>query len=129
MRIGIALCVLALAGGEAGGQTLGGAVPSGINGGFQAGLNGGIASGFQSGLGSNEGSGRAQTGRRGLTDVTCAPTQMDYNHTGCRPVREMGLEGGGMSLYDMSVQAMGPLQGLTLQGLTLEMGAGPAGPQ
>ena len=62
----------------------------------------------------------------GFTVGACALTQLDRNHSGCRPIRE--FLSGGSSTYDLSIQAMGPLGGLTLEGVTLSPGAGPASP-
>lgn len=127
MRMILGLFLVVLASGPVAAQSLDGSLSSQLNGGIASGLNGGIASGLAATLGSTQmGSTRAITGRRELEHGGCAPSQFDLNHTGCRPIREFGL--GSISSYDLSIQAMGPLQDVTLQGLTLDLGAGPARP-
>lgn len=131
MRIALGLCFAILSAGCGMAQSLDGSLSSQLNGGIASGLNGGISSGLASTLGSTQqGSTRAITGRRGLDYGGCAPSQLDLNHTGCRPLREIELELrlGAFSSYDQSIQAMGPLQDVILRGLTLDPGLGPAGP-
>ncbi len=119
-----------------------------LNGTLFGSLNGGLQSGFQTGLqGSLGPAGRAQVNqfrqdqafdedgtrdlierqdlaRRGIDLQTCALTQIDYNRSGCRPIRELSTL--TPTTYDLSISAMAPLTGLTLEGQTLSLGAGPA---
>lgn len=128
MRIRAALLVLALAG-PASAQSLDGSIASGLQGGISSGLGaGGLQSGLESSLGTRQqGRTRARLDESGFgPDGSCAPSQIDLNHTGCRPVRE--FTAGSVSNYDLSIQQMRPLTGLQLQGLTIEPGPGPAGP-
>lgn len=128
MRIRVALLVLTFAG-PALAQTLDGSLGGGIQGGITSGLgNGGLQSGLDSSLGTRQqGRTRARLEENGFSqEGSCAPTQIDLNHTGCRPLRE--FTAGSISNYDLSIQATRPITGLQLQGLTVEPGPGPAGP-
>lgn len=102
-------------------------------------LKGGLASGFSADLGPRQGpllpgqtfesrdaAAEREMERLGFAPGACAPSQLDLHNTGCRPIREFSAR--SFSPYDLSIQAMGPLSGQTLQGLTLPSQPGPAGP-
>lgn len=116
-----------IASGPALAQSLDGSINSGLGGGIGSGLGGGIQSGLPGTLGSTE---RGRTGARidrmEVDTGGCAPGQVSLNRSGCRPIREVIQD--APSSYDLSIQAMSPLQGQTLRGLTLDPGSGPAGP-
>lgn len=128
MRLPIVLLFLTL-GGAATAQTLDGSLGSGVQGGVSSGLGaGGLQSGLDSSLGTRQqGRTRARLEENGFSgEDACAPGQIDLNRTGCRPVRE--FTANSISNYDLSIQAMRPMTGQQLQGLALDLGAGPAGP-
>lgn len=120
-------------------QSLNASLPSGLNGVLFGSLQGGIQSGFRTDVGPRQGplmpgqtfdytdfTAQQQLQQLGFSLGGCAPTQLDRNHSGCRPIRE--FQSARPSAYDQSIQAMGPLGGLTLQGQTLAQEPGPAGP-
>ncbi len=125
MRMFVALAVIGIAG-PAFAQSLDGSLGGGLQGGLSSGLGaGGLTSGLDGTLGSRQqGRTRARLEENGFSpEGACAPSQIDLNHSGCRPIRE--LSAGSISNYDLSIQAMRPLAGQELQGLTLDPGRGP----
>lgn len=98
-----------------------------IGSGLNAGLQGGVPSGLFGSFGPERRSAAQTEMGPYLPEFGgCAPGQFDLNHSGCRPLREFSAD--SISTYDLSVQAMSPLSGMTLQGMTLSAGPGPAGP-
>lgn len=119
-------------------QALNASLAGSLNGLLFGGLQGGVASGFSSEVGPRQGplmpgqtfeyrdfTAERELERLGFTPGACAPSQLDLNHTGCRSIREFSARSA--SSYDLSIQAMGQLPGQTLQGVTLDIGPGPAG--
>ena len=128
MRFPTAILLLTLAG-PVSAQSLDGSLGGGLQGGISSGLGaGGLQSGLDGGLGNRQqGRTRARLEENGFSqEGACAPSQIDLNHSGCRPIRE--FTPGSISNYDLSIQAMRPLAGQQVQGLVMEPGPGPAGP-
>lgn len=122
MRAAILLLVLILLPAAAEAQGLNGGIAGGLNSGFSGSINGGISSGLVGAVGAlGQKPGAIRTGseleRLGFFLGSCAPGQVDINHTGCRPIRELGID--SVSTYDRSLAGTRPLADVTLQGLTL----------
>ena len=110
-------------------QSLDGSLNGLLFGNLNSGLTGSLMSGLDGSIGTTQRSrSRAQLEQEGFGAIgACAPTQIDRNHTGCRPIREFGLDYQS-SGYDTSIQAMRPLGSVTLDSLILAPAPGPAGP-
>ena len=128
---GVTLLTLLLTG-PASAQQLDGSLNGLLFGSLNSGLSGNLPSSLSGTLGqAQEGRTRAQTQleERGFGAAgSCAPGQLDLNHSGCRPVAEFRSGLAGTTLYDQSAQGLRPLISNTLDGLILTEGGGPAGP-
>ncbi|WP_375458835.1 hypothetical protein [uncultured Enterovirga sp.] len=141
MRSLATVLLILISSGPAWPQSLDGSLNGSINTALFGSLEGGVASGLSATVGPRQGPlmpgqsfddnnrdfvARQELERAGFSLDACAPTQLDLNHSGCRPIRELSAR--AFSNYDLSMQAMRPLGGLILEGQMLDAEAGPAGP-